>query len=146
MRKNRKIPKKMSVVATNTMRFGAIIVFLFVMVILNLLASSSCTQLMKAKGEKERELVRLDEARMRESTRWDEMKTPEKVEVALLRHGLAMKLPRPDQNVRMRADGTPYPGQISLARARQRCGGAVASRSTATRPTVSSNSRRRRLR
>ena len=38
MRKNRKIPKKMSVVAANSMRFGAIIVFFFVMVILNLLA------------------------------------------------------------------------------------------------------------
>ena len=146
MRKNRKIPKKMSVVATNTMRFGAIIVFLFVMVILNLLASSSCTQLMKAKGEKERELSRLDEARERESTRWDEMKTPEKVEVALLRHGLAMKLPRPEQNVRMRADGTPYPGQLSLARARQRSGAAVAVRTSATRSTVSSGLRRRRPR
>ena len=39
MRKNRKIPKKMSVVATNTMRFGAIIVFFFIMVILKHLIS-----------------------------------------------------------------------------------------------------------
>ena len=44
----------MSVVATNSMRFGAIIVFFFVMVILNLLSSSSCTQLLKQKGEMER--------------------------------------------------------------------------------------------
>ena len=146
MRKNRKIPKKMSVVATNTMRFGAIIVFLFVMVILNLLASSSCTQLMKAKGEKERELARLDEARMRESTRWEEMKTPEKVERALLQHGLAMKLPRPDQKVRMRTDGTPYPGQLSMARARQRSGSTMTARAVTARPTVSSQSRRRRIR
>lgn len=146
MRKNRKIPKKMSVVATNTMRFGAIIVFLFVMVILNLLASSSCTQLMKAKGEKERELVRLDEARMRESTRWDEMKTPEKVEQALLRHGLAMKLPKGDQTVRIRADGTPWPRQLSMARAKQRSGNAVTAKTSASRATVTSQSRRRRLR
>ena len=120
MRKNRKIPKKMSVVATNTMRFGAIIVFFFVMVILNLLSSSSCTQLLKVKGELEREIMKLDDARMRESTRWEKMKTPEKVEEALLRHGLAMKLPRADQTVRLKADGTPRPGQLSLAKAKMR--------------------------
>ena len=146
MRKNRKIPTKMSVVATTTMRFGAIVVFLFVMVILNLLASSSCAQLMKAKGEKERELVRLDEERMRESTRWEEMKTPERVEMALIRHGLAMKLPRPDQNVRMRVDGTPYPRQPSVARARQRSGAAMAmtARASTARAAVASQQRRRR--
>ena len=146
MRKNRKIPKKMSVLATNTMRFGAIIVFLFVMVILNLLASSSCTQLMKAKGEKERELVNLDDERNREATRWEEMKTPEKVGAALLKHGLAMKTPRADQVVRMRADGTPYPGQLAIARARQRMGSAVTARATTSRQTVSSQTRRRRTR
>ena len=120
MRKNRKIPKKMSVVAANSMRFGAIIVIFFVMVILNLLSSSSCTMLLKEKGEKERELAKLEQTRTQESTRWEELKTPEKIEVALLRHGLSMKLPRADQCVRMRADGTPlYPNQVSLRRARQ---------------------------
>ena len=110
----------MSVVATNTMRFGAIIVFFFVMVILNLLSSSSCTQLLKVKGELEREIVKLDDARMRESTRWEEMKTPENVEESLLRHGLAMKLPRADQTVRLMANGLPRPGQLSLAKAKMR--------------------------
>ena len=122
MRRNRKIPKKMSVVATNTMRFGAIIVFFFVMVILNLLSSSSCTQLQNAKGALEREIVKLDEARMRESTRWEEMKTTENIEAALLRHGLSMKLPRPDQSVRLMPDGTPRPGQLSLAKSKMRTG------------------------
>ena len=122
MRRNRKIPKKMSIVATTTMRFGAVLVFFFVMVLFNLLSSTSCTQLMKTKGELERELARLEDSRMREATRWEEMKTPERVEAALLRHGLAMKIPRPDQNVQMKSDGTPYPGQLSLARARQRLG------------------------
>ena len=119
MRKNRKIPKKMSVVAANSMRFGAIMVFFFVMVILNLLSSSSCTMLLKEKGAKERELAKLEETRTQEATRWEELKTPEKIEVALLRHGLAMKLPRADQCVRMRTNGTPYPNQLSLKRARQ---------------------------
>ena len=122
MRKNRKIPKKMSVVATNTMRFGAIIVFFFVMVILNLLSSSSCTQLQNAKGALEREIAKLDEARTRESTRWEEMKTTENIEEALLRHGLSMHMPRPDQTVRLLPDGTPRPGQLSLAKAKMRTG------------------------
>ena len=134
MRRNVKKPAKMSVVAANTMRFGVIIVFLFIMVILNLLASSGCNHLMKEKGEMERELNKLAEARTREATRWEEMKTPEKIETALLRHGLAMRLPRPDQNVRMKNDGTPYPGQISIARAKQRAGLSVASTKTSSRP------------
>lgn len=150
MRRNRRVTKKMSVVATNTMRFGAIIVFFFVMVILNLLSSSSCTQLLKTQGELERELVRLEDARMRESTRWEEMKTPERVEVALLRHGLAMHPPRPEQTVQMKSDGMPYPGQISLARARQRTGSmAMAQVPTPVRPrqaTVASRYRRTRSR
>lgn len=141
MRKNRKIPKNLSVVATNTMRFGAILVFGFVMVILNLLASSTCKHLMKTKGEMEKELARLDDARRQESTRWDEMKTPDRIETALLRHGLSMKLPRPDQNVRMRSDGTPYPGQLSLARNRRSVGGTSAALSKTAAPGV-----RRRLR
>ena len=54
MRRNRKIPKKMSVVATNTMRFGAIILSFFVMVILYILSSQSCTRLQNQKGAMER--------------------------------------------------------------------------------------------
>ena len=125
MRPNRKIPKKMSVVAANTMRFGAIVVFLFVMVILNLLASSSCTQLMKAKGEKERKLAQLDEARMRESTRWEEMKTPEKLELALKKHGLDMNNPAPEQVIKMLPNGKIAPRQLSVVRALRRNAGSV---------------------
>lgn len=124
MRKNRKVSKKMSVIAKNTMRFGAVIVFFFVMVILNLLSSSSCNMLLKEKGEKERELAKLEESFTQEETRWEEMKAPEKIEAALLKHGLSMKTPRHDQFVRMHVDGTPYPNQLSLRRARQTVFGA----------------------
>ena len=120
MRKNRKVSKRMSVIAANTMRFGAIIVFFFVMVILNLLSSSSCTQLLNEKGQKERELAKLEESHRRESTRWEEMKTPEKVEAALFRHGLKMSTPRADQCIRLNARGVPYPNQLALTRLRQR--------------------------
>ena len=125
MRKNRKVSKRMSVIAANTMRFGAIIVFFFVMVILNLLSSSSCTQLLNEKGEKERELAKLEESHRRESTRWEEMKTPERVEAALFRHGLRMSTPRADQCIRLNARGVPYPNQLALTRLRQRAGTAA---------------------
>lgn len=120
MAKNRRIPKRKSVVMTNTMRVGAVLGMLFVMSIINLLASSSCQQLLKAIGEDERELARLEDARQREASRWEEMKTPEKIERALLRHGLSMRAARADQEVHMKANGEPYPGQISVAKARQR--------------------------
>ena len=118
MKRNRRVPKKMSVVAANSMRFGAIVVFFFVMVIMNLLSSSSCTMLLKEKGVKERELAKYEEARTQEATRWEGMKTPEKIQAALMRHGLAMRLPHADQCVRMRPDGTPYPNQRSVRLAR----------------------------
>lgn len=139
MRKNRKMTKKMSVVATNSMRFGAIIVVFFLMVILNILSSSSCTQLSKAKGLKERELAQLDKSRLQEATRWEEMMSPERMEIALLRHGLKMSTPRPDQIVRLKPNGTPYPGQPSVAKARQRV-----KETTVSYPTTSK--RRRKVR
>ena len=54
MRKNRKMSKKMSVMATNTLRFGAILLSFFVMVILYILSLHSCTQLQNQKGARER--------------------------------------------------------------------------------------------
>jgi len=99
---------------------GAIIASLFVMVILNLLASSSCQQLSKSIGEGERELARLEDERNREALRWAQMKTPERVEAALLHHGLSMKPPKASQNVHMNADGTLYRGQYSVSALRNR--------------------------
>lgn len=131
MKKNRRVNKKMSVNTEIATHLGAVIAFLFVMVIMNLLASSSCQQLMKRIGEEEKELARLEDSCNRESTRWEEMKTPEKVEAALLRHGLAMRPPRPEQNVHMKADGSPYAGQLSVARAKTRLSSNLAMASTA---------------
>ena len=130
------MPKKMSVMATNTMRFGAIIVVFFVMVILNILSSSSCTQLSARQGEMRREIKKLEDACQRESTRWEEMTTPENVEIALFRHGLSMKTPRADQTVQMMESGAPRPGQLSLAKAKLRNGGVSAG--VKPRPTVRS--------
>ena len=70
--------KKMSVMATNTLRFGAILLSFFVMVILYILSLHSCTQLQNQKGARERDIAKLDDALLRESTRREELKTPEK--------------------------------------------------------------------
>ena len=126
MRKNRKVGKRMSVVAATTMRFGAILMVFFVMVVINQLASSRCTLLNKATGDLKRELERLEDSCQRESTRWEKLKTPENIERALIRHGLSMKTPRPDQCVSMMANGQPRPGQLALTRAKMRNGLATA--------------------
>lgn len=120
MSKNRKTTKRMSVVARATSYFGTVIVIFFIMVIINMLASSSCHQLMKSIGESKRTLAKLEEERQRQASKWDRMKIPERIDRALLQHGLDMKPARPDQNVQMRSDGIPYPGQLSVARAARR--------------------------
>lgn len=126
MKRNRKISKKMSVNTTITTHVGAILAFLFIMVILNLLASSSCQQLSKSIGESKRELARLESDCNREETNWAAMKTPEKVLAALRGHGLQMNPPRAEQNVHLAANGKLYPGQYSVAMARRRNGGTAA--------------------
>ena len=120
MKKNRRRSKKMSVMASRSMHVGGVLVMFFVMVIVNLLASSSCNQLMKSIGEKERLLAKLEKDRERESARWDAMKTSENLDRALLKFGLSMKYPRPEQIVLMDARGQPKPGQLSVARASAR--------------------------
>ena len=120
MRKHRKMSKKMSVMAGRTVQIGAVMVMAFVIVILNMLATSSCKHLEKEIRIKERQLAKLDDEKAREGARWNDMVTPEKLEVALLRHGLAMKTPRAEQVVRLRSDGRPYPCQISVAKAAER--------------------------
>ena len=119
MKRNRRRSKKMSVMASRSMHIGAVMVMFFVMVILNLLASSSCNQMMKSIGEKEKTLAKLEDERARESARWDAMKTTDNIDRALLRFGLSMKYARAEQIVRMDSAGRPKPGQLAVARARK---------------------------
>jgi len=58
----------------------------------------------------------LENERVREESRWNEKKTPEKLERAMLQHGILMTYPTPDQVVRMDGNGRPFPGQLALAR------------------------------
>ena len=128
MGKNKRIPQKMSVIAEHTMHVGAVLLSVFAMAIVNLLARSSCSQLQEAIGAKEKGLERLENERQRESARWEEMKTPERLEGALRRMGLAMRYPHADQVIYMAADGRPRPAQLAVAKAQQR----LAERAAAT--------------
>lgn len=112
----------MSVMATGSMYIGAVMLTLFVMVIVNHLAASSCTQLKKTIGDRRRELDALENERLREQARWDGMTTPQRLDAALLRHGMKMRDPDPArQIVRLsRATGQPIRCQASVEIARAR--------------------------
>lgn len=135
MRKNRKMSKKMSVVAANSARFGAIIALFSVMAIIYVLSSSSYKQLKDEEGRMNRTLAKLEESHRRESMRWEEMKTPERIREALARHGLKMDMPGAGQQIRLNADGVPYPNQISLVRLRQRSTSSMARLAPAASPS-----------
>ena len=66
--------------------------------------------------QKELELRSLQDEYLREEARWNANKTPEKLEAALLAHGLVMEHPKADQLVRMDASGKPLPNQLSIAK------------------------------
>ena len=138
MKKNRKRSKKMSVMASRSMHVGGVLVMFFVMVIVNLLASSSCNQLMKSIGEKERQLLKLEEDCERECANWDAMKTCENLDKALLKFGLSMRYTHSDQVVYMASRGRPKPGQVSVAR--------VAARRSSNVASVVPSARRRKVR
>ena len=73
MRKNRKMSKKMSVMAGRTVQIGAVMVMAFAIVILNMLATSSCKHLEKEIRIKERQLAKLDDEKEREGARWNDI-------------------------------------------------------------------------
>jgi len=123
MRRNRKVSKRMSRISVHTMHIGAVMLMLFVMVILNLLASSSCNQLIKIVDQKEKTLQSCDAELERTSSKWDAMRSSDNLDRALVKWGLSMHSPSANQIIRIDASGHPYPGQTSVALLRQRVQG-----------------------
>ena len=109
-----------NVIFSNTMHIGGVAMMIFLMAIVNMLAESSCTQRMKLIGQKERQLVRLEEECERENTRWEELHQPERLERALFNLGMDMKPARSVQIVRMNEAGEPLRGQYSVSVAMRR--------------------------
>lgn len=77
---------------------------------------SKCSQLGQEIRKHEQQFVALEKERVREAARWDEKKTPEKLERAMLQHGVAMNYPTASQVVRTDKAGRPVAGQLSLVR------------------------------
>ena len=125
MRRNRKVSKRMSRISVHTMHIGAVMLMLFVMVILNLLASSSCNQLVKIVDQKDKELKSCNEELERTSARWDAMRSSDNLDRALVKRGISMHIPNPNQIILMDASGHPQPGQTSVALLRQRVQGGI---------------------
>ena len=147
MRKNRRI-KKRSRFATSSMGVASLIVSGFIMLMIFFSMNSRCSSITRDIGKKEKELQKLEAELTREKTRWDEMKVPERLNIALTKFGLKMDAPREDQLVRMNSVGVPAPGQLALRRMK----GASRSRAVASsspayrgplRSPVTTSSRRR---
>lgn len=117
MARNRRI-KKNSRLAASSMGVGSIILISFMMMMVWFLMNGRCSTITREIGMKEKALQRLEAELTREKTKWDEMKVPERLNIALTRFGLEMDLPREEQIVRMGATGKPVPGQPALARLR----------------------------
>lgn len=120
MGRNKKTSKRMSALATNTLRTAAALGALFAVAILDMLASSSCNQLVKRADAAEKKLQRRVADLESAQARWDAVRSSGNLDRALVKWGLDMRLPAATQIVRMDAKGAPLPGQMSVALVRQR--------------------------
>jgi hypothetical protein len=113
MRKNRKRQLHARVLP----HWAASIIVLVVTLVLGYwFMDSKCAMLGQEIRKHERRFSTLEDERLREEARWNEKKTPEKLDQAMLQHGLAMSYPTHDQVVRMDGRGVPVPGQQSVAK------------------------------
>jgi len=118
MRRNRRI--KHTRVTVNSMGVVTLILVAFFSAIVYWTVDSRCKTLIREIGRSEKKLASLEADLQRETMLWEEMKTPDRLGEALVRFGIEMKTAEPDQTVHMGANGAPLPGQLSVARARNR--------------------------
>jgi len=115
MRKNKKIRKDAHFKAGSANLVGAIVLgFMGLMIYWS--QDSRVSALLQEIGDGEKKLAALQSELDRETARWEEMKTPEKLENQLVRMGLDMRYTHPQQVVRMNARGVPAAGQMAVAR------------------------------
>jgi len=113
MRRNRKRQVHAKVLPPS---MAGMIVLIVSMVLSYWFMDSKCAQLGQEIRKHEQKYAALEDERVREEARWSEKNTPEKLEQAMLQHGIAMSYPAADQVVRMDLAGQPLPGQLSLVR------------------------------
>ena len=112
MRKNRKRHARVKVLPPSVVGFFVLLVS---MILCYWFMDSKCAQLGQEIRKHEQKFSALENERVREEARWNAKKTPEKLERAMLQHGLDMNYPTATQVVRMdAATGAPVPGQLSV--------------------------------
>lgn len=119
MKRNKKV-KKHSRCTMNSVNIVALIVLSFFAIMVYWSQDARCTSLAQEIGKAEKEYKRLERDYQREVSSWEELKTPDNLQRAFIRHGLDMGQPNQDQVVHMDTKGQPKPGQMSVARIRSR--------------------------
>ena len=97
-------------------RAAGIVVLLVTLALGYWFMDSKCAMLSQEMRKHELKYAALENERVREESRWNEKKTPEKLEQAMLQHGIEMSYPTPEQVVRMDGSGVPLAGQLSVVR------------------------------
>ncbi len=113
MRRNRKKQMHAKVVPHSV---AGIFLLVIGLVLLYWMMDSKCAVNGQEIRKYEQKLQSIEAEYAREEARWNEKNTPEKLQEAMLQHGIAMSYPSADQVVRMDASGQPAAGQLSLAR------------------------------
>ena len=119
MKRNKKV-KKYSRCTVNSVNTVALIVLTFFAMMVYWSQDAHCSSLAQEIGKAEREYKKLESDCQREASSWDELKTPDNLGRALVRHGIDMGPANQEQIIHMGAGGQPKPGQISVARIRTR--------------------------
>ena len=117
-RRNRKVNKHTSF-KVNTAGVVALLVTGFAMAMCYGVLGMRCTSVAQELQEAEKTYKQLVKETERVAARWNELMAVDRLQEKLVRFGLEMDIPRQDQMVRMRG-GRPLPGQIAVARARER--------------------------
>ena len=118
-RRNRKVNRHAHVTA-NTAGVVALILTACAMALVYGLLGMRCTSISQKLQEAEKTYRQLVKESERVAARWNELMAVDRLKENLARNGLEMDMPRADQIVRMNAAGRPLPGQIAVARARER--------------------------
>ena len=118
-RRNRKVNKHSSF-KVNTAGVAALLVTGFAMAMCYGVLGMRCTSIAQELQQVEKEYKQLTKEGERVAARWAELMAGSQLDENLARCGLEMKVQEPYQVVRLNAAGRPLPGQIAVARAKER--------------------------
>ena len=120
MRRRNKKVNRHSRFTVNTAGVVALLMTGFAMVMCYCVLGMRCTSIAQELQQAEKEYKQLTKETERVAARWTELMAVDRLQEKLVRFGLEMNIPRADQMVRLNASGRPLPGQIAVARARER--------------------------